>query len=42
MYKSIKASFIMASAFSVAAALRIGTLEENADENDRFREQEAT
>ena len=41
MYKSIKASVIMASAFSVTAALRIGTFEENSNESDPFADQEA-
>ena len=42
MYKSIKASFIMASAFSVAAALRIETREEKLNETDPYREQGTT
>ena len=41
MYKSIKASFIMASAFSVTAALKIGAFEDNSNESDPFGEQEA-
>ena len=39
MFKSIKASFIMATAFSVAAALKIETFEENSNDSDPNGEQ---